>query len=71
MQKNGNSYLRYYLIEATQNIISNIPSYKEYFDKKKSEVTTHAYPRARVLTARKVLRLIYSLVSQNKLYQPK
>ena len=71
MQKNGNSYLRYYLIEATQNIISNIPSYKEYFDKKKSEVTTHAYSRARVLTARKVLRLIYSLVSQNKLYQPK
>ena len=71
MQKNGNSYLRYYLIEATQNIISNIPSYKEYFDKKKSEVTTHANARARVLTARKVLRLIYSLVSQNKLYQPK
>ena len=71
MQKNGNSYLRYYLIEATQNIISNIPSYKEYFDKKKSEVTTHAYSSARVLTAIKVLRLIYSLVSQNKLYQPK
>lgn len=71
MQKNGNSYLRYYLIEATQNVISNISSYKEYFDKKKSEVTNHAFARARVLTARKVLRLIYSLTSQNKLYTPK
>ena len=69
MTKTGNSYLRYYLIEAAQMAVFNNPVYKEYYQKKFSEVKTHQHTRALALTARKLVRLIYGLLSKNQLYK--
>lgn len=71
MQKAGNTYLRYYLVEATRMMIQNIDSYQAFYQKKYAEVKIHAHPRALVLTARKAIRLIYALASQDKLYSSK
>lgn len=68
MTKTGNSYLRYYLIEAAQMAVQHNPVYKEYYLKKFNEVKTHQHTRALALTARKLVRLIYGLLSKNQLY---
>ena len=41
MSKAGNSYLRYYLLEATSHIRIHCPEYGEYYSKKYAEVKTH------------------------------
>lgn len=69
MTKTGNSFLRYYLIEAAQMAILHNPIYNEYYTKKYNEVTTHQHTRAIVLTSRKLIRLIYGLMSKNQLYK--
>lgn len=68
MSKAGNSYLRYYIIEAAGSIICNIPEYNDFYHKKFAEVTVHQHARASVLTARKFVRLIYGLMSKDQLY---
>ena len=68
MTKTGNSYLRYYLIEAANSVIRYIPEYKEYYWKKYGEVTTHKHKRALALTARKLVRLIFGLLTKNQIY---
>ena len=69
MTKTGNAYLRYYLIEAASMAILHNPVYKEYYQKKYNEVKTHQHTRALALTARKLVRLIYGLMSKNQLYK--
>ena len=69
MTKTGNSYLRYYLIEAATMAILHNPVYREYYQKKFTEVKTHQHTRALALTARKLVRLIYGLLSKNQLYK--
>lgn len=68
MTKTGNKYLRYYLIEAANCVRRYIPEYKEYYHKKYDETTTHQHKRALALTARKLVRLIFKLLSENQLY---
>lgn len=68
MTKTGNKYLRYYLIEATSSIKNHIPEYKEYYKKKYDEVTTHQHKRALALTSRKLVRLIFGLLTKNQIY---
>ena len=68
MTKTGNKYLRYYLIEAANSVRRNIPEYTEYYRKKYNEVTTHQHKRALALTARKLVRLIFGLLTKNQLY---
>ena len=68
MTKTGNSFLRYYLIEATSMAILHNPVYREYYEKKRAEVTTHQHTRAVALTSRKLIRLIYGLVSKDQLF---
>lgn len=63
LSKAGNSYLRYYLIEAAFSVKNHVLSYNQYFEKKKSEVKNHKEGRAKVLTARKLVKLIYALMS--------
>lgn len=70
MTKTGNAYLRYYLIEAATMVVLHNPDYHEYYQKKYNEVKTHQHTRAIVLTARKLVRLIYGLLSKNQLYKP-
>lgn len=71
MSKAGNSYLRYYLIEAANSVKSNIPEYRTFYHKKFNEVKTHQHKRALALTSRKLIRLIFGLLANNQLYSAK
>ncbi len=70
MSKAGNTYLRYYIVEAAGSVISCEANYNEYYYKKFNEVTIHQHARALVLTARKLVRLIYGLMSNDQIYNP-
>lgn len=69
MTKTGNSYLRYFLIQAANITRQRNNEYRLYFHKKFNEVTKYNHKRALALTARKLVRLIYSLLRDNRLYQ--
>ena len=69
MTKRGNSYLRYYLVEAANSVRSQCPEYRQYYAAKFAETTRHAHKRALVLTARKLVRLIEVLLREGRIYQ--
>lgn len=66
--KTGNKYLRYYLVQAADSIRRSDSDYKSFYQKKYQEVTKHQHKRALVLTARKLVRLVFSLLKTNQLY---
>ncbi|MBP7278808.1 MAG: IS110 family transposase [Sedimentibacter sp.] len=68
MTKTGNKYLRYYLIEATNSVKNHISVFNEFYRKKYDEVTTHQHKRALALTSRKLVRLIFGLLTKNQIY---
>ena len=68
MTKTGNPYLRYYLIQAAQCLVNHNPEYREYFTRKFNETPRHPHKRALSLTARKLVRLVFALLSKNQLY---
>ena len=68
MSKAGNRYLRYYVIEATGSVINNCTEYKDFYDKKIAETTTHQHKRALALTSRKFLRMLFGLLDKSQLY---
>jgi hypothetical protein len=68
LTKTGNSYLRYYLIQAAQCMVNHNAEYRDYFNRKFKETARHPYKRALSLTARKLVRLVYALLSRNQLY---
>lgn len=70
LSKTGNSYLRYYLIEAASHVKHHIPEYAAFYQKKYDEVKTHQHKRALALTARKFVRLIFGLLANHQLYSP-
>ena len=43
--------------------------YKAYYETKFKEVTKHQHKRALVLTARKLVRLVYALLKKGQLYR--
>ncbi|MFL5805258.1 MAG: IS110 family transposase [Roseiflexaceae bacterium] len=69
MTKRGNSYLRYYLVEAANSVRIHCPEYAQYYASKVAETTRHAHKRALVLTARKLVRLIDVLLREGRIYQ--
>lgn len=68
MTKTGNQYLRYYLIEAANSVKNYVGAYNDFYHKKFNEVTVHQHKRALALTARKLIRLIYGLMSKGQLF---
>jgi transposase len=66
----GNRYLKYYLYEAAFSLLSCDNEFKRYYDSKYKEVKIHQHGRALALTARKLIRLIYSLMKNNRIYIP-
>ena len=68
MNKAGNRYLRYYMIEAAGSVVSHEPVYREFYSKKFAEVRKHQHKRALALTSRKLIRLIFGLLDKNELY---
>ena len=71
MSKEGNSFLRYYLIEAANSVKTHNALYYDYYTKKYKEATTHHHKRALALTARKLVRLIFVLLDKNQLFSDK
>ena len=71
MTKTGNKYLRYYFIEAANRVKAQIPEYKQFYTRKYEDVSKTPHKRALVLTARKLVRLVFGLLHHNKLYTDK
>lgn len=69
--KSGNSYLRYYLIEAANSVRMHEPEYARYYRTKYDESSKHKHKRALVLTARKLVRLVDAMLRHNRLYVPR
>lgn len=66
--RSGNKYLRYYLVQAADKIRQHDSQYKAFYKTKFDEVPKHKHKRALVLTARKLVRLVYTLLNTNQLY---
>ena len=70
LSRNGNRYLRYYLVEAANSVKMREPVYNAFYYKKYAEVPKHQHKRALVLTARKLVRLVDVLLRNRQLYTP-
>ena len=68
--KSGNRYLRYYLLEAANSVRRCDSEFRRYYDLKFKEVNRHQHKRALALTARKLVRLVFRLLKDNRLYKP-
>ena len=66
----GNKYLKYYLLEATNKVRMHDTEFQRFYQSKFKEVPKHQHKRALALTARKFVRLVYSLLYTNRLYIP-
>ena len=71
MAKSGNRYLRYYLIQAANQMRQNIPDYANFYARKYREASKHRHKRALVLTARKSVGLVVGLLHRNQPYRSK
>lgn len=68
--KSGNRYLRYYLLEAANSVRRCDSEFRRYYDLKFHEVNRFQHKRALALTARKLVRLVFRLLKDNRLYIP-
>ena len=68
--KSGNRFLRYYLLEAANSVRRCDSEFRRYNNLKYKEVNKHQHKRALALTARKLVRLVYRLLKDNRLYIP-
>ena len=70
MIKSGNRYLRYYMLEAANSVRRCDSEFRRYYDLKFKEVNKYQHKRALALTARKLVRLVFRLLKDNRLYIP-
>ena len=68
--KSGNRFLKYYLCEAAFAVVRCDTEYRRYYDLKYKEVNKYQHKRALALTARKLVRLLFRLLKDNRLYIP-
>lgn len=68
LQRAGNAYLVYCLIEAVYQVSKHIPEYCECYAGKFRETRTHKHHRTLVLSARKAVRLSFHLLREEQLY---
>lgn len=71
MSKEGNAYLRYYILEATDRMRLQIPSFSKYYSGKFAQSTKHKHKRAIALTGRKALSLFVSLLYHKDTFRAK
>jgi transposase len=69
LAKTGNHYLRYYLVEAANSVRLKLPDYRAFYQRKSREAVRYHHRRALVLTARKLARLVFSLLLKNEPYR--
>ena len=70
LTKSGNRYLRYYLLEAADSLRRYDSEFRRFYDLKFKEVNRFQHKRALALTARKLVRLVFRLLKDNRLYIP-
>ena len=68
--RSGNRFLKYYLCEAANSLVRYDTEYRRYYDLKYNEVNRYQHKRALALTARKLVRLVFRLLKDNRLYIP-
>jgi len=68
--KSGNRFLKYYLCEAANSLVRCDTEFRRYYDLKFKEVNKYQHKRALALTARKLVRLVFRLLKDNRLYIP-
>ncbi|EIW21683.1 IS110 family transposase [Pelosinus fermentans] len=68
--RSGNRFLKYYLCEAANALVRCDTEYRCYYDLKYKEVNKYQHKRALALTARKLVRLLFRLLKDNRLYIP-
>ncbi len=71
LSKEGNAYLRYYLVEAAESLRQRLPSYRDYYQAKYQQAKHHKHKRAVILTARKALGLFVVLLHHQEPYRAK
>jgi transposase len=70
LTKTGNTYLRYYLVEGANSVRVLEPEFRAYYQVKYDEAIKHHHKRAVTLTARKLVRLVDTLLRGAQLYVP-
>ena len=68
IHKSGNKYLRYYLVQAANSVKKYSYEFNSFYSKKYKEVNKPQHKRALVLTARKLIRVIFILLRDNTLF---
>jgi transposase len=68
LAKSGNRYLRYYLVQGANGVRLKAPDYHAFYQRKDREAVRFKHRRALVLTARKLVRLVFSLLLKNEPY---
>src|SRR5690554_1833459 len=71
LSQTGNSFLRYYILEATNSARRKEYSLAKQYQKKYDESRTHHHKRALSLTSRKFIRMIFAMLRKNQLYSNK
>jgi transposase len=69
LAKTGNRYLRYYLVQGANGVRRFEADYQVFYQGKYREAVRFKHRRALVLTARKLVRLVFSLLLKNEPYQ--
>ena len=68
--KSGNRFLRCYLLEAANSVRRCDSEFRRYYDLKYKEVNKYQHKRALALTARKLVRLVFRLLKDERNYIP-
>ncbi len=68
MTKVGNPYGRYYFIQGADKVRRFALEYKAFYWRKYNQVSKYQHKRALVLTARKLVRLVHTLLTKNEPY---
>ena len=67
--RSGNRFLKYYLCEAAFSLVRCDKEYNRFYHLKYKEVNRCQHKRALALTARKFVRLVFTLLKDNRLYR--
>ena len=68
MVKHGSSYLRYTLMNCARSVANYEPTFAEYYAKKRAQGKTHRVALSH--TAKKLLRVLFTVQTKNLVYDP-
>jgi transposase len=69
ISKRGSRYLRKALYQVALTVVNNIPTYKSYYNLKRSQGKSHRCAQGHIV--RKLLRMVFKLLSENIKYNSK